>query len=125
MVQCTLNVTILFYWLYNFLCIAAEPAILSSIELIKGTLNVKVNYTQYGNFERNELCLKNNGFNKGCVILTKPSINLNLSQFINYGQIFGFQITTFWCDGSKSITSPQNIENKIGIYFKIDQIPIN
>ena len=69
-----------------------------------------MDYSQKGNFEKNELCIKKDGFTKGCVILDEPSTILDLSGFIYYGQIFEFQITTYWCEGNKSVTSPHTVE---------------
>lgn len=63
------------------------------------------------------MCIINNGFTKECVILTKPSTSLDLNGFINYGQIFQFKIKTYWCEGSRSVTSAQKIEIKTGKLF--------
>jgi hypothetical protein len=87
---------------------------LNNIEIIKGSFNVKVNYTQNGNFERNQLCFTNKDFITKCATLTKSTTILDLNTYIDYGEAYEIEITTYWCDGSKKTTSLKFIERKTG-----------
>ena len=81
-----------------------------------------MNFTQNGNFEIHELCLKKGIFifkkNIVCLNLTKSTTIVDLNSYIEYGKIYDFeiQIKKFWCDESKYVTRKYNIELKAGDY---------
>lgn len=89
-----------------------EPAILNSIEI--NGLNVTINYTQSGAYEKNILCFTNES--SFCcpddLILTTTQIKYDLKKYLTHGQIYKFQILTIGFDKNDINETSNSIEDK-------------